>query len=247
MIINAHKSTIFFTSMEVEAVYFYQSLFPFSTLDFLEGIKYLGFQLKANDYRKVEWRWRMEKLEKRLKGWSFKWLSREGRLILAKSILEAIPVYWMPMVWIPKGILDKARWICLCFIWSKPQDQHTPPWAKWDCLSRQKALGGWGMKNIFMFSKSLAAKFGWRFLLSASLWTSVVEHKYIRSDSLEDWIRKLVKSHPNCSIIWKVVISSFPVVGDGLSWRVDKCDRAQIGVDPWLRCGISHIMPNDLS
>jgi hypothetical protein len=64
MIINAHKSTISFTVMEVEVLDFYQSLFPFPTMDFSEGIKYLGFQLKSNDYQKDKWRWILEKLEK---------------------------------------------------------------------------------------------------------------------------------------------------------------------------------------
>jgi hypothetical protein len=41
------------------------SINPLSFPDsgFLEGIKYMGFQLKPNDYQKVDWRWLLEKLK----------------------------------------------------------------------------------------------------------------------------------------------------------------------------------------
>jgi hypothetical protein len=86
----------------------YKSLFPFELVDFDKGIKYLGFHLKPNCYKKVDWEWLIGKLEKRLKVWSFRWISREGRLTLVKSVLEAIPVYWMSLAWIPKGVLEKV-------------------------------------------------------------------------------------------------------------------------------------------
>ena len=76
-------------------------------MDFPAGLKYLGFQLKPNNYLKKDWKWLITKLEKRLVGWSFRWLSRAGRLSLKKVVLEAIPVYWMSLAWIPKGILEK--------------------------------------------------------------------------------------------------------------------------------------------
>jgi hypothetical protein len=152
----------------------------------------------------------------------------------------------MSLSWIPKGVLEQARRIYFKFIWSSPKDQQTPPWAKWDRLARPKALGGWGLKNIFLFSKALATKVGWRLLSTKSLWTMVVENKYIHPDSLEDWICKPDKTNTNSSIIWKVVINSFQVVGDGLDWRIGKGNKVRIGVDPWPGSGISHVLPNDV-
>jgi hypothetical protein len=57
----------------------------------------LGFTLKPNDYRKEDWSWILKKLEKMLCSWSHKWISRDGRLVLVKSVLEAIPVFWMSL------------------------------------------------------------------------------------------------------------------------------------------------------
>lgn len=49
--------------------------------------------------------------------WSHKWLSRVGRLVIVKVVLEAMPMYWMALTWIPRGILEKIKKICFSFIW----------------------------------------------------------------------------------------------------------------------------------
>jgi hypothetical protein len=36
------------------------------------------------------------------------WLSCVGKLVLEKSFLEAIPVYWISLAWILKGVLEIA-------------------------------------------------------------------------------------------------------------------------------------------
>ena len=139
--------------------------------------------------------WLIEKLEKRLHTWSHRWLSRAGRLILVKSVLEAILVYWMSLSWIPLAILEKARRICLHFLWSGHKDASVSPWVRWENISKPKSLGGWGLKNIFLFARALVAKGGWHLIHSENLWTSVMIEKYIAPDSVVDWIRNSQKGH----------------------------------------------------
>jgi hypothetical protein len=133
-----------------------------------------------------------------------------------KVVLEAIPVYWMSLSWIPKGILEKIEDSASDLFGQESKDHYTIPWEKWELLARPKALGGWGLKNIFTFAKALAAKSSWRLITTNNLWTQVVTHKYINPGSLEEWIRRANKTSPNCSIIWKAIIKSFHVIGDGI-------------------------------
>ena len=115
MEINFGKSTLSTHLLsEVERQEFL-AFFPFSIGSMEEGMKYLGFYLKPNDYRKQEWVWLLDNMEKRLKQWSHKWLSRASRLVLVKAVLESILVYWMSLAWIPKGILEAAHKTCFSF------------------------------------------------------------------------------------------------------------------------------------
>jgi hypothetical protein len=77
----------------------------------------------------------------------------------------------MSLSWIPKGVLEKIRRTCSQFIWSVSGDKYTQPWEKWESIARPKTLGGWGLKNIFLFFKALAAKVCWHLISVSSLWT----------------------------------------------------------------------------
>jgi hypothetical protein len=69
--------------------------------------------------------------------------------------------------------------------------------------------------------------------MTESLWTKVIIHKCIHPESIEEWIRHLIKKHYGCSIIWKVVIQAFEVMGDGLAWNIGKGTKVWLGSDPW--------------
>lgn len=53
--------------------------------------------------------WLYKKVDARITIWVNRLLSRGGRLVLFKSMLESILVYWASIVVVPKGILTKIR------------------------------------------------------------------------------------------------------------------------------------------
>lgn len=99
----------------------------------------------------------------------------------------------------------------------------------WKCIVVPKALGGWGLKIYFHFSKALVAKVPWRLITTSILWTEVVQHKYIAPRSLLDWLRNIDKRLSGVSIIWKAVIKSFDLISQGLVWKVGN------GWNLWIR------------
>ena len=234
MEINEGKSTMTTHGMDVGEERQVATLFPYIRVTLDAGFKYLGFCLKPNNYLKKDWTWLIEKLEKRLLSWSHRWLSRAGRLILVKSVLEAIPVYWMSLSWIPMAILEKARRICLHFLWSGHKNASVTPWVIWEMIASPKSQGGWGLKNIFLFARVLVVKGGWRLIHSDNLWTRVMIEKYITPESIVEWIRRPQKCHKGGSVIWKAVIKSFNVIEDALMWKVGNVRRVRVGIDPWL-------------
>eukprot|EP00253_Pinus_taeda_P002811 PITA_02811 len=212
------------------------NLFPFPIQPLDTPFKYLGFWLKPVGYKKEDWNWLIAKIEARISHWSFRWLSRAGRLTLIKSVLLAILVYWAALTWIPKGVLEKIRRICSRFLWAGSKESSVLPWVAWDKVARPKEWGGWGIKRLPDFSLSLAAKSGWRLITMENLWTRVVKRKYIDPTPLEDWIRSQNKKIKNASVIWKATVEAFTVIDQGLAWKVGDGRLIRIGRDPWVGC-----------
>lgn len=152
--------------------------------------------------------------------WSHRWISREGRLVLI-NVLEAILVYWASLSWIPKGTLEKIRRIYFNYLWCGSYKRKVLPWVRWDHIATPKALGDWGLKNTFLFSKSVASKMGWTLISITSLWTTVISQNYIAPRSILEWIRDPNKTYKGGSIIWKELITSFGIIGDGLALKVE--------------------------
>ena len=106
MQLNIEKSIITAFNLEDDIIRALLDIFPFNVYTLDEGLKYLGFSLKPNYYNKEDWNWLLGKLDRKVNIWCNISLSREGRLILVKSILEAIPFYCMALAWIPTSILE---------------------------------------------------------------------------------------------------------------------------------------------
>jgi len=57
--------------------------FLFQNLE--DGIKYLGFNPKPNNYKKEDWYWLFSRIEKTISSWCNRWLSTGGILVLKLS------------------------------------------------------------------------------------------------------------------------------------------------------------------
>eukprot|EP00253_Pinus_taeda_P033341 PITA_33341 len=115
---NHSKSTITLSYTSLQEARIAHQFLPFQHHHLEDGLKYLGFWLKPHCYRIGDWIWLVIKIEKRLTHWNHRFLSRVSHLVVIKSILEATPVYWMSLAWIPKGILAQIQNICCRFLWN---------------------------------------------------------------------------------------------------------------------------------
>ena len=155
-----------------------KQIIPFSTVSITEGFKYLGFFLKPNCYSFEYWVWLYKKVEARISAWTNIFLSRGGRLVLLKVVLQSILVYWESISYIPKGILTKIRKKCFSFPRKANRQTKGIPLMKWSALTLPKELGGRGIKNHALFCKALAAKSLWRLAQSPyTMWGRVTSSK----------------------------------------------------------------------
>jgi hypothetical protein len=88
---------------------------------------------------------------------------------------------------------------------------HKTTWfhlSKWKSIAFPKELGGWGIKNIYWFAKSLAAKSCWRGIAGNCFWIQILKGKYWKSVDLIPWTRKGIFKYPTTSNCWKNFMNS---------------------------------------
>ena len=99
---------------------------------------YLGLPI-GEDPRKLNfWKPIVNSIIARLSSWKSKFLSFGGRLILLKSVLSSLPVYFLSFFKVPAGIISSIESLFNFFFWGGGEDFRKISWVDWDsvCLSR---------------------------------------------------------------------------------------------------------------
>lgn len=160
MKVNMEKSCLFLNHCAKAEESSIANTFPTQRKPLSEGLKYLDFNLKLGNYRKEDWSWLIRKVEACIAIWVNGLLSRGGRLVLIKTVLEGILVYWNSIPAILKGALD-IRCPSFCFLWKGQNTQGGPPLVNWFSIVAPKEMGGCGLKNIRLFARALAGRNLW--------------------------------------------------------------------------------------
>lgn len=105
-------------------------------------ITYLDVPLGANPKSNSIWKPVLDRISKRLVAWKARLLSRAGRLVLIKSILNSIPLYYLSLFKIPKGIVDKIISMQRHFFWCNHVNKKGLPLVKWELIQKLNSVGG---------------------------------------------------------------------------------------------------------
>ncbi|GKB17965.1 hypothetical protein Tco_0851888, partial [Tanacetum coccineum] len=85
---------------------------------------YLGVKVGGNMTRANSWTEVVQKVSTKLSSWKAKSLSVGGRLTLIKSVLGAIPTYYMSMFKVLEGILSQLEKFCNSFFLGANPDEQ---------------------------------------------------------------------------------------------------------------------------
>jgi len=229
--INASKSTFHQAGLTDQEMLPYKALFPYIFIELEQGFKYLGFYIKVGYQRKEEWSWLIKRVEKKISNWCYRWLSLGGRFTLLKDVLESQPIYWLSIAVVPISVLNSLRKLMYNFLWYSTNESNHFHLCRWDHIALPKSFGGWGIKNIFDFSISLAANTLWRVLSGQGIWHRVICDKYLHDISVIKWLRSPSFQNIGFSRIWSALIKSIHLINHGLFWILDRGTQIVLGKD----------------
>nr|XP_025611773.1 uncharacterized protein LOC112705129 [Arachis hypogaea] len=179
-------------------------------------VRYLGIPLGANLRLVKTWKPIIDKVEAKLSLWKAKILNKAGKLVLIKSVLNSLPIYYLSLYKMAKAIADKLIALQRRFLWCKEDGNNGILLVKWKMVQAPKKAGGLGVGDAVLRNTALLFKWWWRFSKEdCPLWKKIVcscnklNPQVLQSENLSEEIT----SYSFTSAIWK-----------GLVWCV------------WLRC-----------
>jgi hypothetical protein len=147
-------------------------------------MKYLGLPLGARFKSKGIWDPIIEKMERRIVGWKWMYLSKGGRLTLIKSTLSNLPIYFLSLFPIPASVAKRIEKIQRDFLWKGLGEDFKFHLVKWDTICSSISNGGLAVRNLKLFNEVLLGKWLWRYSLEReALWRRVVDGKYSSLES----------------------------------------------------------------
>jgi hypothetical protein len=97
--------------------------------------KYLGVPLTGRAPKKADYNYIIEQVTAKLTAWKAKHLSFAGRVTLAKSVIEAIPIYPMMTAMIPQSCIDEIQKLQRKFIWGELDNERKYHAVNWSVVT----------------------------------------------------------------------------------------------------------------
>ncbi|XP_016195906.1 uncharacterized protein LOC107636951 [Arachis ipaensis] len=138
-------------------------------------VKYLGINLGVNPRLVKTWKPVIDKVEDKLSLWKAKVLSKAGKLVLIKSVLNSLPVYYLSLYKMPTTVAKKLISLQRRFFWGKDDGKAGLALVKWELIQAPKKLGRLGVGDAMICNTALLFKWWWRFSKEdCPLWKKIV-------------------------------------------------------------------------
>lgn len=146
-----------------------------------------------------------DRVRSRINSWGNRFLSRAGREVLLKTVVQSLPNYAMNIFLLPQGLCDEIERVMNSFWWGcENRGGRGIRWSTWGDLCKPKPFGGMGFRKVREMHVAMLGKQGWKFLRNpTSLVTQVFKARYFQNCSF-------LEAGPgsNPSIVWSSIRAS---------------------------------------
>ncbi|KAM6591280.1 hypothetical protein CsatA_013885 [Cannabis sativa] len=171
------------------------------------------------------------KVMARINSWDGKFLSRAGKEILLKTVIQSLPTYAMSVFLIPLGICEDIEKLMASFWWKTTSSKGRGiTWMSWERMAKPKLEGGMGFRHLHDFNIAMLAKQGWRLLCKPdSLVGQIFKAKYFPTS---DYLSVDLGNNP--SFVWRSVWAAQSVVRLGAVRIIGNGETTIILSTPWM-------------
>ncbi|XP_068486393.1 uncharacterized protein [Phaseolus vulgaris] len=175
--INFHKSRIAGVNVNRNAMVCYAKILNCGQMGV--PFKYLGLEVGGNPRKTAFWEPVLSKLRARLNAWRGRFLSLAGRICLIKSVITAVPLFYLSLYKAPNCVCRSIISLQRRFLWGWGKEKKPIAWVSWEVLCKPKEEGGLGIKDIRKFNYALLAKWRWRLISEEKgRWKEMLFSKY---------------------------------------------------------------------
>ncbi|GAU37390.1 hypothetical protein TSUD_22640 [Trifolium subterraneum] len=205
---------------------------------------YLGLPSMVGRSKKAIFSYIKDRIWRRINSWRGRALSKAGKEIMIKSVLQAIPSYVMSMFILPASLIDDIEKMINAFWWRNGSTNNNNTkgihWLAWERLACPKAYGGLGFRNFEAFNKAMVAKQVWNILQNPnSLVAKLIKARYFpRSSLFEAPLRY------NPSFAWRSMWQARQILSLGCRWQIGSGDNIRVMHDTWLRGSVNRWVPS---
>ncbi|PNX79261.1 ribonuclease H [Trifolium pratense] len=192
---------------------------------------YLGLPSMIGRKKKDVFAFIKDRIWKRINSWRGRALSRAGKEVMIKSVLQAIPTYVMSVYLLPDSTVKDIERMLNSFWWGGGANNKGIRWLAWDRMTYPKTQGGLGFRDIHMFNLAMIAKQGWNIMTKPhTLVSRLYKARYFPNSSLFE-----SKIGHNPSYAWRGIWKAREILMNGCRWSIGSGTSIKIMSEPWLR------------
>lgn len=120
--------------------------------------KYLGIPSDWGQSKRDMFAWILRRVNAKLDGWKERLISKGGKEILIKSVVQAIPQYAMLIFKILVSLCKSIEKKIARFWWQNDSRRIGIHWKNWEVLKTGKKMGGLGFRDLVAFNKAMLGK-----------------------------------------------------------------------------------------